>query len=137
MDRFQITPVKMVESKPVFFINPERAPRFSQMEGLETTILTGLCGEKMMMVLNTTLPGHTVPIHSHPHEQVGVVYQGEAILRIGGEERHVRKGDLYCIPAGVPHGDTTIGDEDFVMLDVFYPTREDFVERCRQEKEGC
>jgi hypothetical protein len=32
----------------------------------------------------------------------------------------------------VPHGDTTIGDEPFVMLDVFYPIREDFVEKCRE-----
>jgi len=32
----------------------------------------------------------------------------------------------------VPHGDTTIGDEPFVMLDVFYTIREDFVEKCRE-----
>ena len=118
--------------KPDFFIDPAGAPRFSQMEGLETTVLTGLKGERMMMVLNATLPGHTVPIHAHPHEQIGVVYAGEAILRIGGEERRVRKGDLYCIPADVPHGDTAVGDEPFVMLDVFHPVREDFVEKCRE-----
>ena len=116
---------------PVYFIDPDRAPTFSQMEGLETTVLTGLRGERMMMVLNSTLPGHTVPIHSHPHEQVGVVYGGEAILRIGGEERLVKKGDLYCIPAGVSHGDTTVGDKPFVMLDIFHPVREDFAEKCR------
>ena len=115
--------------KPDYFIDPEKAPRFSQMEGLETTVLTGLKGERMMMALNATLPGHTVPMHSHPHEQIGVVYAGEAILRIGGEERRVRKGDLYCIPADVPHGDTAIGDEPFVMLDIFHPVREDFIEK--------
>ena len=121
---------------PVYFIDPEMAPTFSQMEGLKTTVLTGLRGESMMMVLNSTLPGHTVPIHSHPHEQVGVVYCGEAILRIGGEERLVKKGDLYCIPAGVPHGDTTVGYEPFVMLDIFHPMREDFAERCRGSGRG-
>jgi quercetin dioxygenase-like cupin family protein len=119
----------MADEKSLFFIDTERAPSFSQMEGLETTVLTGLRGDRMMMALNTTLPGYTVPIHSHPHEQVGVVYSGEGILRIGGEERHVRKGDLYCIPADVPHGDTTIGDEPFVMLDIFHPVRGDFIER--------
>jgi quercetin dioxygenase-like cupin family protein len=51
--------------KSDFFIDPEKVPRFSQMEGLKTT---GLRGEKMMMALNATLPGHTVPMHSHPHE---------------------------------------------------------------------
>lgn len=111
------------------FVDPDKAPKFTQMEGLETGILTGLHGESMMMVLNTTLPGHEVPIHSHPNEQIGMVYGGEAILRIGEEERHVKKGDFYCIPADVPHGNTTIGNDPFVMLDIFYPVREDFIER--------
>jgi quercetin dioxygenase-like cupin family protein len=120
-----------IMAKRMYFIDPEGAPRFSQMEGLETTILTGMSGERMMMALNATLPEHTVPMHTHPHEQVGMVYSGEAILRIGNEERHVRKGDFYCIPAGVPHGDTTIGNESFVMLDIFHPVREDFIEKAR------
>lgn len=111
------------------FVDPSRAPRLIQMEGLETTILTGLHGERMMMALNATLPGHTVPMHTHPHEQIGVVYAGRAILRIGDEERTVARGDFYCIPAHVPHGDTCIGDEPFVMLDIFCPVREDFLEK--------
>ena len=61
-----------------YFIDLEDASQLLQMPGLETTILTGLHGEKMMMSLNATLPGHTVPTHSHPHEQVGMVYAGKA-----------------------------------------------------------
>jgi len=113
-----------------YFIDLEQAPKFSQMEGLETTVLTGLHGEQMMMVLNATLPGHSVPTHSHPHEQIGMVYSGRALLRIGDEEREVGSGDFYCIPGGVPHSDTTLGDEPFVMLDIFYPVRETFIARC-------
>jgi quercetin dioxygenase-like cupin family protein len=104
------------------------------MEGLETTVLTGLHGEQMMMALNATLPGHNVPTHSHPHEQIGMVYRGRAILRIGDEEREVRPGDFYCIPAGVPHSDTTLGDEPFVMLDIFCPVREDFLDRVKEPR---
>ena len=99
------------------------------MEGLETTLLTGLHGEKIMMVFNTTLPGHTVPTHSHKEEQVGMVYGGEANLKIGAEERHVKKGDLYCIPSNTPHSDTCIGNKPFVMLDIFYPRRNDFLKK--------
>lgn len=88
----------------------------------------------MMMVLNKTLPRHTVPLHSHPHEQIGMVYGGKARLNIGDEERMVKKGDFYCIPANVPHSDTAIGDETFVMLGIFYPVREDFIEKCRQKR---
>ena len=116
-----------------YFIDPGQAPRFTQMEGLETTVLTGLHGEQVMMVLNATLPGHSVPTHSHPHEQIGMVYIGRAILRIGDEEREVGPGDFYRIPGGVPHSDTTLGDEPFVMLDILYPVREEFVARCELE----
>jgi len=122
----------MFSTKIPYFVNPLKAAKLTQMEGLETTILTGLHGEKMMMVLNATLPGHTVPLHSHPHEQVGMVYAGKAKLRIGDEERIVQCGDFYCIPANVPHSDTCLGDEPFVMLDIFYPVREDFIEKLGQ-----
>jgi quercetin dioxygenase-like cupin family protein len=114
------------------FVDSETCPKIKQMEGLETLILTGLHGERMMMVLNTTLPGHRVPLHAHPHEQVGVVHGGRAKLRIGSEERVVKKGDFYCIPANVPHSDETIGNEPFIMLDIFYPVREDFIEKVKE-----
>jgi len=114
-----------------YFINVEKALKFTQIEGLETTILTGLSGEKMMMAFNSTLPGHSVPKHSHKHEQVGVVYSGRAKLQIGDEERIVSKGNLYCIPANTPHSDTCLGDEPFVMLDIFYPIRKDFLKNIK------
>lgn len=100
-----------------------------QMEGLETTILTGLHGEKMMMALNATLPGHTVPVHSHEHEQVGMVYAGKAKLRIGDEERIVKRGDFFYIPGNTSHCDTCISNEPFIMLDIFYPIRDDFLRK--------
>jgi len=126
----------MNQEKPSLFINPAEAPELTQMVGLRTKILTGLHGEKMMMALNTTLPGHTVPQHSHPHEQIGMVYSGKARLCIGDEERIVQKGDFYCIPSNVPHSDTCIGDEPFVMLDVFYPVREDFIRKLKQPSDA-
>ncbi len=122
----------MGQMETAYFIEPASAPKILQMKGLETTILSGLDGEKMMMVLSATLPGHSVPTHSHPHEQIGIVYSGNADLRIGVEERVVQKGDFYRIPANTPHSDTCIGEEPFVMLDIFYPIREDFIEKLKQ-----
>jgi quercetin dioxygenase-like cupin family protein len=119
-----------------FFIDIEDAPKFIQMEGLETTILTGVHSGKMTMALNATLPGYTVPIHSHEHEQIGMVYRGKAKLRIGDEERFVKQGDFFSIPSGTPHGDTCIGDEPFVMLDIFYPIRKDFLEKMKLKNSG-
>lgn len=124
--------IKIENKKGLYFIDIKDAPKFQQMEGLETTILTGLHGEKMTMALNATLPGHTVPMHSHKHEQIGMVYAGEAKLRIGDEERIVKKGDFYCIPSNTFHGDTCIGDEPFIMLDIFYPLRKDFLKKLKK-----
>jgi quercetin dioxygenase-like cupin family protein len=62
-----------------------------------------------------------------------MVYAGKALLRIGDQERVVQKGDFYCIPADVPHTDTCIGEEPFVMLDIFFPVREDFLAKLSQE----
>ncbi|MFX0083345.1 MAG: cupin domain-containing protein [Candidatus Hodarchaeota archaeon] len=126
--------IKIKRKKISFFLDVEKAPKFMQMEGLETTILTGLNNEKMMMALNATLPGYTVPIHSHKHEQVGMVYAGEAKLKIGDEEHIVKQGDFFCIPSNTPHSDTCIGNEPFVMLDIFYPSRKDFLKKLRENK---
>jgi quercetin dioxygenase-like cupin family protein len=117
----------MTSEQSQYFPDPSKSPKFAQMDGLETTVLTGLHGGQMMMALNATLPGCTVPMHTHPHEQIGMVYRGRAVLRIGSEEREVMQGDFFCIPADVPHGDTCIGDEPFIMLDIFFPIRDDFV----------
>lgn len=122
--------MSIIEKIP-YFIDLAQSPMIRQMKGLQTTILTGLHGEQMMMVLNTTLPGHTVPEHSHSHEQIGMVYQGKAQLKIGDEERIVRNGDFYCILAYLPHSDTYIGEEPFVMLDIFYPVRTDFITKLK------
>ena len=123
----------MKKNNSLYFINPKIAPIIKQMPGLETKILTGLTGEKMMMVLNYTLPGATVPTHSHPHEQIGIIYSGKAEMWIGNEKKIIKKGDFYCIPANVPHGDKCIGNEPFVMLDIFYPVRETFIEKLKQQ----
>jgi quercetin dioxygenase-like cupin family protein len=118
--------------KVSYLVSLKRAPLIKQMEGLETTILTGLHSEKTM-VLSATFPCHSVPQHSHPHEQIRMVYSGKAVLRIGDEEKNVKKGDFYCIPANVQHGDTCIGVGPFVMLDIFYPVRKDFIQKLSEQ----
>jgi hypothetical protein len=59
----------LVEEKILCFVNPADACRFVQMPGLETTILTGLHGEKMMMVLSATLPCHIAPTARRLHRE--------------------------------------------------------------------
>jgi quercetin dioxygenase-like cupin family protein len=82
-------------------------------------------GEKVMMSLVEVAPGAVMPLHSHPHEQTGIMMQGEFEMTIGGESRVLRPGDAYVIPGGVEHG--VKGSEGWSLaLDIFSPPREDY-----------
>ena len=120
-----------VAKHPSQFVDLANAPKGKLMNGVETQILTGLDGEKMMMVLTEVLPDHEVPLHSHLHEQIGTVQSGTALFKIGAEERIVKKGDFYCIPSSVSHYVKCLGREVFVVLEVFCPIREDYLQKIK------
>jgi quercetin dioxygenase-like cupin family protein len=65
-----------------------------------------------------------VPIHSHPHEQVGHLQQGRARFQIGDDERELGPGDGYEVPGGTPHA--VIALEDCIFVDVFSPPRDEY-----------
>ena len=81
---------------------------------------------KEMLVSVTELEANTdMPVHSHPHEQVGTVISGELELTIEGETRLIKPGDVFIVPGGVEHGART-GDLPARVMDVFSPVREDY-----------
>lgn len=82
-------------------------------------------GEKLMLSVVELEPGSVVPMHSHPHEQAGIVLEGEFEMTIGRETKWVRKGDMYIIPGGVGHAVVT-GPQKAVALDIFHPIREEY-----------
>jgi len=84
-----------------------------------------LSGERVMMAFFRLEPGAVVPEHSHPHEQMGLVLEGEFELVISGEKRVVRKGDVYHVPPEVRHSGTA-SRSPAQVLDVFVPPREDY-----------
>ena len=85
-----------------------------------------LAGDHVMLNYVEFTPHAEVPTHSHPHEQLGLLIEGELDLRIGDQERSLRPGDTYVIPSGVPHGARS-GKSRALVLDVFYPLREDYL----------
>ncbi len=87
-----------------------------------------LVGENVMVNLVELAPNSTVPLHSHPHEQLGVVLRGLQVLVIDGEEHRLGPMDAYSIPGGVEHS-AWFGPEGATVLDVFQPVREDYLER--------
>ena len=93
-------------------------------EGVSRKILSS--GGKMMTAQFRFEKGAVGTPHTHPHEQVGYVVEGRFELLLAGEKTIIAAGDTYYVPPGEVHG--VIALEDGVLLDVFTPQREDFLE---------
>jgi quercetin dioxygenase-like cupin family protein len=87
-----------------------------------------LFGEGAMLNLLDFEANARVPDHSHPHEQLGLVLEGELVLEIDGVLHRLGPGGAYQIPGGVRHGAWTEASRCRV-LDVFHPVREDYREK--------
>lgn len=85
-------------------------------------------GENVMMVRFTFEPFLVTPEHTHPHEQMTLVIQGKVKFFIEGEVKIVSPGDVLHFPPHNRHGATML-DEEVVLIDIFSPIREDFLER--------
>ena len=94
------------------------------LEGIELTTLVH--GEKTLMGQFKIARGSAIPPHSHPHEQVAYVAEGEVIFLMDGEETHLRPGDMYLVPSGKPHSIQQL-TEHVRLVDCFTPIREDFL----------
>jgi quercetin dioxygenase-like cupin family protein len=88
-------------------------------------------GGRVTMNFLTIAAGSDVPWHSHPHEQLGVVLEGELHLIVGAEDAEpwvLHPGDVYAVPPHTGHRATS-GPEGTRALDIFAPPREDYLAR--------
>ena len=105
-----------------FFVDQSQCSRHTIFPGVE---IRTTAGQHMMLSLVEFEPHAVVEEHSHPHEQMGLMLEGEAEFIVGGERRLVRAGEMWKIPGGVKHK-VIAGDKPVKALDVFYPIREDY-----------
>jgi unsaturated pyranuronate lyase len=87
-----------------------------------------LFGEGAMLNVIEFEPGATVPLHSHPHEQLGLVLRGMQALVVDGVAHELQAMEGYVLPGGVEHS-AYCGPEGALVLDVFRPVREDYRSR--------
>jgi quercetin dioxygenase-like cupin family protein len=64
--------------------------------------------------------------HSHPHEQITYVVEGELFLFTDDEKHYLVKGDIYTVAPDIPHGIQTLSSY-VKLIDCFSPVREDFL----------
>ena len=84
-------------------------------------------GQNLMLSYLEMDDGAEVPLHSHPHEQGGMLIRGTLELTIGDETRLCQPGSMFLIPPNVKHRAVAVGGP-CVVLDVFSPVREDYAE---------
>jgi quercetin dioxygenase-like cupin family protein len=65
-----------------------------------------------------------IPLHSHPHEQLGYVISGHLDITIAGTTYSCDPGDSYAIPGGVEH--SAVFPVESTIIDVFSPPREEY-----------
>ena len=69
--------------------------------------------------------GHSLPAHSHVHEQIVNMLEGEFELTVAGNPLRLVPGDVVVLHSNVEHAGRAI--TDCRILDVFQPVREDYV----------
>jgi len=69
--------------------------------------------------------GSEMPLHSHPHEQITNILEGELELVLGDETKILGPGSGALIAPDVPHSGNAISN--CRVLDAFHPVREDYL----------
>jgi quercetin dioxygenase-like cupin family protein len=125
-----VTSATIIERVQPQFVRLDAVRAFELAEGV-----TGqpLFGEGAMLNLIRFEPGATVPLHSHPHEQLGIVLEGMQALVVEGVAHELGPLQAYVLPGGVEHS-AYAGPNGSLVLDVFRPVREDYRERWESEE---
>lgn len=89
-----------------------------------------ITGDQLMLAHVYLKKGCVVPKHSHTNEQFTYILGGALRFLVGAdsvEEIVVRTGEVLHLPGNVPHEAHAL--EDTLDLDVFYPPREDWLNK--------
>jgi quercetin dioxygenase-like cupin family protein len=68
------------------------------------------------------------PPHSHAHEQVTYVAEGEILFVLEGQATRLCPGDMFLVPSGKPHSIQQLTRHVRLVV-CFTPIREDFLEK--------
>lgn len=96
-------------------------------EGFERRIHS--TSQLMMVVIDITNGPWSSPdpLHSHPHEQMTYLAEGELLFLLDGEEpKRMKAGDMIAIPSNFPHSIQLLS-ERARLIDAFHPIRKDLV----------
>ncbi len=84
-------------------------------------------GENCMLVVNEIEASAQPALHSHPHEQLTYILEGQCTFILGEESIPMGPGDAIRVPPNVPHTLKPIGQKTILNIDVFSPIRQDYL----------
>ncbi len=80
--------------------------------------------DKLTIVYWDVEKGAVLPTHSHIHEQVTEILEGQFELTMEGETKVCEPGAVTVIPSNVVHGGVAL--TDCRIMDIFCPAREEY-----------
>jgi quercetin dioxygenase-like cupin family protein len=107
---------------PPYYLQQADCSRHTIFPGVD--IFTA-AGENLMISIVELQPNSVVEPHSHPHEQMGILLEGEFTFTIGGHTKKITPGEIWRIPSNVVHS-VVNGPKFSKAIDVFCPVREDY-----------
>jgi quercetin dioxygenase-like cupin family protein len=107
------------------FIENREIPWEEVDKGMKRKIMA--YDDKLMVVKVQFDKGGVGTLHQHYHSQITHVESGKFEVEINGEKKILSAGDAFYIPPNVIHGAICL--EAGVLIDVFSPMREDFIDK--------
>lgn len=63
-------------------------------------------------------------LHSHHNEQISYIAKGQIFVIIGDKKKHMKKGDVFYVPANTPHSIQLLS-KDVRIVDSYSPVMEE------------
>ena len=121
-------PKASAQERAAHVVEVAKVPPVSLGPGINTNIV---CGKDLTLSFATIAPNAVGAMHSHPHEQMIYVLEGEADLILDGKSYYLKAGDTMSVPSNLAHTGQA-GAAGCRFLEVFTPARKDFEEKLAQ-----
>ncbi|HEY6505079.1 MAG TPA: cupin domain-containing protein [Chitinophagaceae bacterium] len=109
------------------FIEDNHVPWEEVEAGVKRKIMA--YDDKLMVVKVQFEKDAVGAIHQHSHSQISHVESGRFEIEINGYKKTLTPGDVFYVPPNMLHGAVCV--EAGVLIDVFSPMREDFIDNKR------
>ncbi len=104
------------------FFSESDLPSSHPLEGIRRKAISG--NETMITIFDFG-PGAVIPSHTHPHEQITLIVEGELEFTVEGTTRILRQGDGVVIYSNEEHSAKVL-KAPAKAVDAWYPIREDY-----------